>query len=42
MLERRTFHVVFVAKDHGTGVEPLAQPDAAVEYVGRPVTVAAR
>jgi alpha-D-xyloside xylohydrolase len=42
MLERRTFHVVFVGKDHGTGLEPAAQADATIEYVGQPVTVAAR
>jgi alpha-D-xyloside xylohydrolase len=42
MLERRRFHVVFVAKDHGTGLEPPERPDAAVVYVGQPVTVSAR
>ncbi len=42
MLERRRFHVVFVAKDHGTGLEPPEQPDAAIAYVGQPVTVSAR
>jgi alpha-D-xyloside xylohydrolase len=41
MLERRSFHVVFVGRDHGTGLEPQ-QPDATVAYVGQPVTVAAR
>jgi alpha-D-xyloside xylohydrolase len=41
MLERRTFHVVFVKKDHGAGLEPPAEPDATVQYEGRPVTVAA-
>jgi alpha-D-xyloside xylohydrolase len=42
MLERRSFHVVFVGKDHGTGLEPPQQPDATIAYVGQPVTVAAR
>ncbi len=42
MLERRSFHVVFVGKDHGTGLEPQQQPDATIAYVGQPVTVAAR
>jgi alpha-D-xyloside xylohydrolase len=42
MLERRTFNVVWVGKDHGTGLEPPERPDAAVEYVGQPVTLSAR
>jgi hypothetical protein len=42
MLEHRTFNVVFVGKDHGTGVGPAGRPDATVEYAGEPVTVAAR
>jgi alpha-D-xyloside xylohydrolase len=39
MLERRQFHVVFVKKDHGTGVEPTPRPDATIEYAGQPLTV---
>jgi alpha-D-xyloside xylohydrolase len=42
MLERRRFHVVFVKKDHGTGVEPTPQPDATIDYAGQPVTVPSR
>ncbi len=42
MLERRTFHVVFVGKDHGTGLEPTPKTDATIEYVGQPVTIAPR
>ena len=42
MLERRTFHVVVVGKDHGTGLEAPAQPDATIEYSGKPVTVGTR
>ena len=41
MLQRRRFHVVFVGKGHGTGVEPTPRPDATIEYVGEPVTVSA-
>jgi alpha-D-xyloside xylohydrolase len=39
MLETRTFRIVFVAQDHGTGIGPTAQPDKVVEYSGSPVTV---
>ena len=42
MLERRRFHVVFVKKDHGTGVEPTPQPDTTIEYAGQPLTVSPR
>lgn len=42
MLERRLFHVVFVKKGHGTGVEPTPRPDATVEYAGQPLTVSPR
>jgi hypothetical protein len=41
MLERRTFHVVFVGKGQGTGLEPPPQPDATITYVGQPATLAA-
>jgi alpha-D-xyloside xylohydrolase len=39
MLESRTFRVVFVGDNHGTGVEPTAQPDKVVQYSGGKVTV---
>ena len=39
MLERRTFHVVFVGDGHGTGIDPGTQPDKVVEYSGGRVTV---
>ncbi|MGD0201732.1 MAG: TIM-barrel domain-containing protein, partial [Bryobacteraceae bacterium] len=39
MLETRTFRIVFVAQDHGTGIGSTAQPDKVVEYSGSPVTV---
>jgi alpha-D-xyloside xylohydrolase len=42
MLERRSFHVVFVRKGHGVGLEPDAQADTTVVYDGRPITVAGR
>jgi alpha-D-xyloside xylohydrolase len=42
MLERRTFHVVLVGKDRGTGLEAPRQPDATVEYSGESVTVGDR
>ncbi len=42
MLERRRFHVVFVGKGHGTGVEPVPRPDATIDYAGEPVTVSPR
>jgi alpha-D-xyloside xylohydrolase len=41
MLERRSFHVVFVGQDHGAGAEPQP-PDATIAYSGQPVTVSAR
>jgi alpha-D-xyloside xylohydrolase len=40
MLERRTFHAVFVGKDHGTGLEAQPRPDATIAYAGQPMTVA--
>ncbi len=42
MLDRRSFHVVFVGRLHGTGLEPPARPDVTVSYAGAPVTVGAR
>jgi hypothetical protein len=39
MLARRTFHVVFVRKGHGVGLEPEAQADAMVVYDGQPLTI---
>jgi len=41
MLERRSFHVVFVREGHGVGLEPETHPDVTVVYDGRPLTVAA-
>jgi alpha-D-xyloside xylohydrolase len=39
MLERRTFHVIFVGEGHGTGIEPAAHVDKTIEYAGKSVTV---
>ncbi len=38
MLNHRTFRIVFVGPDHGTGIEP-AQPDHIVHYDGHTVVV---
>jgi len=35
MLQQRTFQVVLVGKDHGTGVEVTANPDRVVSYDGK-------
>jgi alpha-D-xyloside xylohydrolase len=40
MLERRTFRIVFVGENRGVGVEPSAQPDKTVDYVGQAITIA--
>jgi alpha-D-xyloside xylohydrolase len=39
MLNARTFRVVFVGDNHGTGIEMTTQPDEVVEYSGKPITV---
>jgi alpha-D-xyloside xylohydrolase len=39
MLTSRTFHVVFVAEQHGVGIEPTAAADKVVQYSGKQVTV---
>jgi alpha-D-xyloside xylohydrolase len=39
MLERRTFHVIFVGEGHGTGIEPAVHVDKTIEYAGKSVTV---
>ena len=39
MLKQRTFQVVLVGKDHGTGVEVTAKPDRVVSYDGKEQTV---
>jgi alpha-D-xyloside xylohydrolase len=39
MLANRTFNIVFVGPDHGTGVESLQNPNRTVQYSGREVSV---
>jgi alpha-D-xyloside xylohydrolase len=39
MLERRSFHVVFVSKGRGVGLDPEPRADATVTYEGRPLRV---
>jgi alpha-D-xyloside xylohydrolase len=39
MLQTRSFHVVMVGKDHGTGIELTTPPDKVVEYSGKKITV---
>jgi len=42
MLENRTFGVVFVKADHGSGVASAAEPDHTVQYSGREVSISAK
>jgi alpha-D-xyloside xylohydrolase len=39
MLAQRTFQIVFVKEDHGTGIEPVTSPDKVVQYSGKQITV---
>ena len=39
MLEKRTFHVVFVGDGHGNGIDPTTTADKMVEYTGQQVSV---
>jgi alpha-D-xyloside xylohydrolase len=41
MLEERTFNIVWVSKDHGTGIPSTDRPDAVIRYKGRAVKVPA-
>jgi alpha-D-xyloside xylohydrolase len=40
MLDHRTFRIVFVSENHGTGIEPSADADKTVEYAGQAITIA--
>lgn len=40
MLNNRNIRVVFVGPDHGTGLEPEANPDTVVHYAGKATTIA--
>ncbi|MDE2184145.1 MAG: DUF5110 domain-containing protein [Alphaproteobacteria bacterium] len=39
MLKRRSFHIILVGKDHGTGIDTTANPDKVVTYTGRKLVV---
>jgi alpha-D-xyloside xylohydrolase len=39
MLTARTFRIVIVGDNHGTGIEPTTPPDTVVEYSGKPITI---
>jgi alpha-D-xyloside xylohydrolase len=39
MLEKRTFHIVFVGANHGAGIELTAATDKTVEYTGQQLRV---
>jgi len=39
MLQTRTFHIVFVGKNHGVGIAPTEKPDKVVSYFGKQITV---
>lgn len=39
MREQRTFNIVWVDEDHGTGVDPESRPDVTIEYLGQSVEV---
>lgn len=41
MLNARTFHIVWVSPNHGTGIDQTAEPDSVVIYNGSPVQVTA-
>ena len=38
MVQKRSFHVVWVTGDHGSGVEPTS-PDRVVDYTGQSITI---
>jgi alpha-D-xyloside xylohydrolase len=39
ILQNRTFNIVLVSKDHGTGIEPTTTPDTTVHYSGKQLVV---
>ncbi len=41
MLQNRTFHIVWVGPDHGSGQAVTAKPDETVAYAGKEVRVSA-
>ena len=40
MLERRSFHIVFVRENHGAGAQFTTQPDVTIDYAGKQVVAA--
>lgn len=42
MLRERTFHIVWVSKEHGTGLDSCSFPDVVIRYEGNPVKVTAK
>jgi alpha-D-xyloside xylohydrolase len=39
MLKTRTFRIVFVGANHGSGIEPTPRPDKVVDYSGNSITI---
>jgi alpha-D-xyloside xylohydrolase len=39
MLQQRVFNIVFVAPDHGNGVEVTPKPDQTIRYTGRSISL---
>ena len=39
MLKERTFHIVWVSENHGTGIPATEKPDAVAHYVGKAVKI---
>jgi len=39
MMEKRTFHVVWVGEDRGAGVNPTRAPDKTIEYSGKAISI---
>jgi alpha-D-xyloside xylohydrolase len=39
MLKKRTFNIVFVGKNHGTGIEPFKKADKKVTYTGKKLVI---
>jgi alpha-D-xyloside xylohydrolase len=39
MLENRTFRIVWVGRDHGTGLQPEEDPDEIIEYSGQELII---
>ena len=42
LMKERTFNVVFVSPNHGSGIPVTEKPDAVVRYTGKAITVSAK